>query len=100
MPILAHDGYTNMKNSISPDFRHELGKKANFEPRHVRIKIKLRSIPMVKRWTHVQRVIPEALTKHIRSGSLAYDVDAIGTRRIHGIVRCKIYSRKCPEGIT
>ena len=45
-------------------------------------------------------IIPEALTKHIRSGSFVYDVGAIGTRRLHDNVRYKMYSRKCPEGIT
>ena len=77
------------------DFRHEFGKKANFEPKHVR------SLSMVTRWTHEYNTnIPEALTKHIRSGSFAYDVDARSTGRLHDIVRCKMYSRKCPEGIT
>ena len=42
-------------------------------------------------------MIPEALTKDIRSGSFAYDVDANGARRLHDMI---VLGVKCiPEGV-
>ena len=71
-----------MKFSISRDFRHEFGKKANVEPKHVR------SLPMDTRWTHDgHTIIPDAVTNDTRSGSFAYDVDANGMRRLGDVVK-------------
>ena len=60
------------------------------------------------RWTDDgHTIIPDAVTNDTRSGSFAYDADSNGMRRLddvvkpsEAIVRCKMYSRKCPEGIT
>ena len=74
---MTHDGHTNMKFSISRDFRHEF-----VEPKHVR------NLPMDTRWTHDGHAnIPDAVTNDTRSGSFANDVDANGMRRLDDVVK-------------
>ena len=78
---MTHDGHTNMKFSISRDFRHEFGKNP----------ILNRHIHEAYRWPHdghtMDTRIAHDYTRRIRedreTGSFAFDVVANGTRRPH-----------------
>ena len=76
--ILTHDGHTNMKFSISRDFRNLFGKKPMLS----------RSMYEAYRWTHDEHtIIPDAVTNDTRSGSFAYVVDANDMRRLDDVVK-------------